>query len=108
MARESIPGTAPGALPWSVFESGLWMRAGVAGAGMALIAPGLVAGGEASPMVGFVAFVAGAALAVFAYRRVRRLLGMGGETSVDPRPGIGSALPRSGFPNARIRPQTGA
>jgi len=109
MADESNVARAPGALPWSVFESGLWMRTGIAGASVALLAPALVASGEASLAGGAAAFAAGAGLAMFSYRRIRRLLGMDRETPVGVRPASGteSAPPRHDFPNARIRPEPG-
>ena len=85
MGNELNVAGAPGALPWSVFESGLWLRAGIAGAGAALVAPALVAGGEASLAGGAAAFAAGAALAVFSYRRTRGLLGMDRVCNVEAR-----------------------
>ncbi len=110
MGNESNVAGAPGALPWSVVESGLWMRAGIAGAGVALVAPALVAGGEASLAGGAAAFAAGAALAVFSYRRTRGLLGMDRETPDGARPAgdTGIASPRLDFPRVRIRPEPGA
>jgi hypothetical protein len=79
-------------------------------AGAALVAPALVAGGEASLAGGAAAFAAGAALAVFSYRRMRGLLGMDRETPDGARTAsdTGSASPRLDFPHARARPELGA
>jgi hypothetical protein len=75
MALEIPPVRVRGAIPWPVFESGLWMRAGIAGAAVAVAAPALAFTGEASPLAALVALVAGACVAVFSYRRTRKLLG---------------------------------
>jgi hypothetical protein len=60
---------------WPLLKASLWMRAGIGGAGTALVAPALIATGEATPATGVLALAAGAALAAWAWRRTMRLLG---------------------------------
>ena len=71
MSTRSI---APGSVSWPLVEAGLWMRAGIAGAGTALIAPALLLGGDAAPTTAAALVVGGVAVAVFAYRRTCRAL----------------------------------
>ena len=60
---------------WPLLKASLWMRAGIGGAGTALVAPALIATGEATPAAGVLALAGGAALAAWAWRRTMRLLG---------------------------------
>ena len=64
-----------GPLSWSLVAAGLWIRAGIAGAGVAVVSPALVATGEASFPVAALLMAAGAALAWLAWHRTHVLLG---------------------------------
>ena len=64
----------PGSVSWPLVEAGFWMRAGFAGAATALIAPALLVGGDVVPTTAAALVAGGVALAVFAYRRTRRVL----------------------------------
>jgi hypothetical protein len=56
-------------------KASLWIRAGIAAAGAAILGPVMIGTGEASLLGGAVAFIGGAALSMFAWRRTMRLLG---------------------------------
>lgn len=64
-----------GPLSWSLVAAGLWIRTGIAGAGVAIVAPALFATGEASLAVAALLMAAGAALAWLAWHRTHVLLG---------------------------------
>jgi hypothetical protein len=83
MTNESTSFRNRAAIPWPVFEAGLWIRAGISGAAVALVSPAMAFNGEVSPMTGAIALAAGALVAVFAYRRTRKLLGADVASPVD-------------------------
>jgi hypothetical protein len=60
---------------WPLLKASLWMRAGIGGAGAALVAPALIATGEATPAAGVLALAGGAVVAAWAWHRTKRLLG---------------------------------
>lgn len=62
-------------LSWPMLKASLWIRAGIAAAGAAILGPVMIGTGEASLAGGGLAFIGGAALSVYAWRRTMRLLG---------------------------------
>lgn len=84
----------PDPMPWSLIESGLWIRFGIAGFAVAAASPFLALAGEVAPAAAALAFIAGAALVALSYRRARKLLGVEDPAAAVPaaaRGGVASA-----------------
>ena len=70
---DRVPPMQP--LTWALVEVGLWIRLGISGAAVAVATPLMAVAGEIPWTSGLLFLAFGSALAVFAWRRTRVLLG---------------------------------
>jgi hypothetical protein len=72
-----VPTNAPARaqrISWRLFESGLWLRLGIAAAGLPVLAVAMIIEGTGHPAAALALFASGATGAFAAIRRARRLL----------------------------------